>query len=68
MNSQRTGLRVASIIFAIFAIGHLIRLIKNVQVTVGTHTISMGVSWIALIVAAILCIWMWRLSNLRGGY
>jgi uncharacterized membrane protein YecN with MAPEG domain len=63
MNSQRTGLRVASIIFAIFAIGHLIRLIKNVQVTVGTHTISMGVSWIALIVAAILCIWMWRLSN-----
>jgi uncharacterized membrane protein YecN with MAPEG domain len=66
MNSQRTGLRVASIIFAIFAIGHLIRLIKNVQVTVGTHTISMGVSWIALIVAAILCIWMWRLSSRPG--
>jgi hypothetical protein len=29
MNSQRTGLRVASILFAIFAIGHLIRLIKQ---------------------------------------
>jgi len=26
----------------------------------------MGVSWIALIIAAILCIWFWRLSNLRG--
>jgi uncharacterized membrane protein YecN with MAPEG domain len=66
MNSQRTGLRVASILFAIFAIGHLIRLINNVQVTVGTHTIPMGVSWIALIVAAILCIWMWRLSSKSG--
>jgi hypothetical protein len=66
MNSQRTGLRVASILFAIFAIGHLVRLIMNVQVTVGTHTIPMGVSWIALIVAAILCIWLWRLSSRSG--
>jgi hypothetical protein len=63
MNSQKTGLRVASIIFGIFAIGHLLRLIKQAQVTVGTLTIPMGVSWMALIVAAILCIWMWRLSS-----
>ena len=66
MNSPTTGLRVASIIFGIFAIGHLLRLIKHAQVTVGSHTIPMGLSWVALIVAAILCIWMWRLSNLRG--
>jgi hypothetical protein len=63
MNSQKTGLRVASIIFGIFAIGHLVRLIKQAQVTVGTLTIPMGVSWIALIVAAILCVWLWRLSS-----
>ena len=66
MNSPTTGLRVASIIFGIFAIGHILRLINHAQVTVGTHTIPMGLSWVALIVAAILCIWMWRLSNLRG--
>jgi len=66
MNSPRTGLRVASVLFGIFAIGHLLRLITHAQVTVGTHTIPMGLSWIALIVAAILCIWMWRLSTLRG--
>jgi hypothetical protein len=62
MHPQRTGLRVASIIFGIFAIGHLIRLIKQAPVTVGTMAIPMGVSWIALIIAAILCIWLWRLS------
>jgi uncharacterized membrane protein YecN with MAPEG domain len=66
MNSPATGLRVASVIFGIFAIGHILRLINHAQVTIGTHTVPMGVSWIALIVAAILCIWMWRLSNLRG--
>jgi hypothetical protein len=66
MNSPITGLRVASILFGIFAIGHLLRLINHAQVMIGTHSIPMGISWIALIVAAILCIWMWRLSNLRG--
>jgi uncharacterized membrane protein YecN with MAPEG domain len=66
MNSPTTGLRVASIIFGILAIGHVLRLITHAQVTLGTHTIPMGLSWLALIVAAILCIWMWRLSNLRG--
>jgi len=63
MNSPTTGLRVASVIFGIFAIGHVLRLINHAPVTVGTHTIPMGVSWIALIVAAILCVWMWRLSK-----
>jgi hypothetical protein len=63
MSSPRTGLRVASIIFGIFAIGHLLRLINQAQVTVGTLTIPIGLSWIALIVAAILCIWLWRLAS-----
>ena len=66
MDSPKTGLRVGSIIFAIFAIGHLVRLINHAQVTVGTHTVPMGVSWVALIVAALLSIWMWRLSSQSG--
>jgi uncharacterized membrane protein YecN with MAPEG domain len=65
MNSPTTGLRVASVIFGIFAVGHLLRLISQAQVTVGTLAIPMQVSWIALIVAAILCIWLWRLASPR---
>ena len=42
MNPQKTGLRVASILFAIFAVGHLIRLIKQIPVQVGRHQIPMG--------------------------
>jgi hypothetical protein len=63
VNSPKTGLRVASILFGIFAIGHLLRLINQAQVTVATLTIPMGLSWIAMIVAAILCVWFWRLSS-----
>jgi hypothetical protein len=66
MSSQKTGLRVASIVFAIFALGHVLRLINHSQVTLGTHTIPMGVSWVGLIVAALLSIWMWRLSSGGG--
>jgi len=65
MTSQKTGLRVASIIFAIFAIGHLLRLINQTTVMVGSHQVPMGVSWVALIVAAVLCIWLWRLASSR---
>jgi hypothetical protein len=67
MNSPKTGLRVASVFFGIFAIGHLLRLINHAQVTVGTLTIPMGISWIALIVAAVLCVWLWRLSSRSEG-
>jgi hypothetical protein len=66
MNSPRTGLRVASVLFGIFAIGHLLRLINQARVTVGTLRIPMAVSWIALVVAAILCIWLWRLASRTG--
>ena len=63
MNSQRTGLRVAAVIFAIFAIGHVLRLFKHAKVMVATHQIPLEVSWVALIIAAVLSIWMWRLSS-----
>jgi hypothetical protein len=66
MNSQKTGLRVASIIFGLFAIGHLYRLIKQIPVQVGSHQIPMGLSWVALVIAAILCIWLWRLASGRS--
>jgi hypothetical protein len=63
MNAEKTGLRVASVLFGLFAIGHLIRLIKQIPVQVGSHQIPMGLSWVALIIAALLCIWLWRLSS-----
>lgn len=66
MSSQATGLRVASVFFAFFMLGHIVRLFKHAQVTFGATEIPMWVSVVALIVAAVLSIWMWRLSSARG--
>jgi hypothetical protein len=42
MNSQATGLKVAAIIFALFALGHVVRLFKHAKVMVATHQIPMA--------------------------
>jgi hypothetical protein len=66
MNSRTTGLRVASVVFALFALGHVLRLINHARVIIGTHHAPMWVSVVALIIAAGLSIWMWRLASGRG--
>ena len=66
MSSQSTGLRVASLFFALFTLGHVVRLLKHAQVTFGATSIPMWISVVALIVAGTLSIWMWRLSAARG--
>jgi hypothetical protein len=66
MNSPRAGLRVASVLFGIFAIAHILRLIKHAHVMFGSHQIPMGLSWVAVIVAAVLCVWFWQLSSRTG--
>jgi len=63
MNPEKTALRLSSVLFGLFAIAHVIRLINQIPVQVGNHQIPMGVSWVALIIAAILCIWFWRLAS-----
>ena len=62
MNSQRTGLRVASVIFGLVTIAHIVRLFKHAKISVATHVIPIEVSWIGVIAFGLLCIWMWRLS------
>ena len=63
MNSQRTGLWVASVIFGLVTLAHIVRLFRHAKVSFAMHTIPMEVSWIGIIVFGLLCIWMWRLSS-----
>jgi hypothetical protein len=48
---------ISAIIFALVAIGHIMRIVQVWQVQVGDMGIAMSVSWIALVVSAILAIW-----------
>jgi hypothetical protein len=48
---------VSALIFALVAIAHLVRIIKQWAVFIGPALIPMSVSWAGLIVAALLAIW-----------
>jgi hypothetical protein len=63
MNSQSTGLRVASLIFAAVALGHLVRFLAQTQVTLGSQTIPVWMSAPFAVIAALLSLWMWKLSK-----
>jgi hypothetical protein len=63
MNSQKVGLRVASLVFALFALGHLLRLLTKAEVIVGSQAIPLWISAPALVIAVLLSFWMWKLSR-----
>ena len=48
---------ISALIFALVAIAHLLRIIKQWTVLIGPTSIPMSISWAGLIVAALLAIW-----------
>jgi hypothetical protein len=48
---------VSALIFTVVAIMHVVRIINRWPVVVGPYSVSVNVSWEALIVAALLAIW-----------
>ena len=48
---------VTALLFAFVAIMHGWRIYKQWTVQIGPHSISMDVSWVGLVVAALLAIW-----------
>ena len=51
---------VAAIIFALMALGHAYRIATHFQVIVGSYTVAREVSWVALIVTALLSYGLFR--------
>jgi hypothetical protein len=48
---------LSALLFAIVAIAHLMRIIKQWAVQIGPTSVPMSVSWAGLIIAALLAIW-----------
>ena len=65
MNSSTVGLRVAAAIFAAVALVQLARLVTRFDVMIGGHVVPLWPNAVALLIAASLSVWMWRLSS-RG--
>jgi hypothetical protein len=64
MNSQRFGLRIASIIFGFICLVHIYRLLLSpFAVQIGSHQLPVWGSGVAAIIAGLLSLWMWRLAS-----
>ena len=63
MNSQSTALRVASFIFALVSIAHLIRFLTRAEVLIAGWSMPFWLNIVGILVAGFLSLWMWRLAN-----
>jgi hypothetical protein len=48
---------VSALIFAVVAVGHAIRLVNRWAVQIGPYSVPMSVSWIGLVIAALISVW-----------
>jgi len=51
---------IAAIIFAVMAVAHAYRMLTHFQVIVGSHMIGQGLSWVAVILTAVLSYGLFR--------
>jgi hypothetical protein len=63
MNSQITGLRVASVVFGLMAIAQLARLLIRPEVVVAGYTMPLWPSVLAFIILGGLSLWLWKLAG-----
>jgi hypothetical protein len=55
--SARTYCVVSSLVFAVVALGHLVRAARGLPVTVGAWDVSVAISWVGGLAAAALAAW-----------
>jgi hypothetical protein len=48
---------VSALIFAVVAVGHVIRILNRWAMHVGTFSVPMSVSWIGLVISALISVW-----------
>ena len=63
MNSQVTGLRVASVVFGLMAIAQLARLLIRPEVVVAGYPMPLWPSVLAFIILGGLSLWLWKLAG-----
>jgi hypothetical protein len=61
--SERNYLLISAIIFAFFALLHLVRVIAHWSVQIGTATFPLWGSWVALAIGITLSVWAFRLMS-----
>jgi hypothetical protein len=62
MNSPVCGLQVAGVFAGLGSLAHLLRLLMQFQIHIGSHSLPVWASRIAFVVLGLLSFWLWKLS------
>ncbi len=54
---------MAAVIFALMAVGHIYRIATDFQIVVGSHSVPMSVSYLAIVVTGVLAVMLYRESR-----
>ncbi len=54
---------ISGLIFALVAVGHIIRVMYNLSFVIGTWNAPMWLSWAALFAASAMCVWAVSLAT-----
>ena len=63
MKNKELALRVAGTIFVVVAIMHFLRLLKKIDIVMGSSHVPMVLSLLAFIGATIMALWMFAAAN-----
>ncbi len=60
---NKTYLAISGAIFGLVALGHILRVMFNWSFAIGGWNAPISASWLALFVAAAMCVWAIRLAT-----
>jgi hypothetical protein len=63
MSTRRPFTLLAAAIFAAMALVHLYRIATDFQIIVGSHTLPLSVSYLAIVVSGVLAVMLYRESQ-----
>jgi len=63
--NTRAYVVISGVLFGLVAVVHLLRVVNGWTFEVGPVSVSIGASWVAFVVTAVLCAWAIRLVSAR---
>jgi succinate dehydrogenase hydrophobic anchor subunit len=61
--THRNYCTISGLLFLLVALAHLLRIMNGMSVQIDDYSVPMLVSWVGLIVPAVLAIWAFRLAS-----
>jgi len=58
MNNQVFALQIAAVVFLVVCLGHVLRLIFRIKVTIGNFVVPLWFSLVGILVSLSLSLWM----------